>query len=111
MRLQPMAKSKQSPLRLEYRDASELADNPANWRKHPAKQINALRDVLDEVGWAGVVLYHEKTKHLIDAHARKGISKGKIPVLIGSWTEDQERKILATLDPIGALATADTDNL
>ncbi len=99
------------PLRLEYREASELADNPANWRKHPAKQINALRDVLAEVGWAGVVLYNERTNHLIDGHARKGISAGKIPVLIGSWTEEQEKKILATLDPIGALATADTDKL
>jgi DNA modification methylase len=101
----------EQPLRLEYRDAAELADNPANWRKHPAKQINALRDVLAEVGWAGVVLYNENTKRLIDGHARKGISKGKIPVLIGSWTEEQEKKILATLDPIGTLAVADTDKL
>jgi DNA modification methylase len=103
--------TQQTPLRLEYRDAAELQDNPANWRKHPAKQINALRDVLAEVGWAGVVLYNERTKHLIDGHARKNISTGKIPVLIGSWTEEQEKKILATLDPIGALATADTDKL
>jgi len=101
----------QSLLRLEYRDAAELADNPANWRKHPAKQIDALRDVLAEVGWAGVVLYNERTKHLIDGHARKNISTGKIPVLIGSWTEEQEKKILATLDPLGAQATADTDKL
>jgi DNA modification methylase len=103
--------SQQTPLRLEYRDAAELQDNPANWRKHPAKQINALRDVLAEVGWAGVVLYNERTKHLIDGHARKNISTGKIPVLIGSWTEEQEKKILATLDPIGALAVADTNKL
>jgi hypothetical protein len=32
---------------------------------------------------------------------------GEIPVLIGSWTPEQERKILATLDPIGAMATQD----
>jgi DNA modification methylase len=103
--------TQQRPLRLEYRDAAELQDNPANWRKHPAKQIYALRDVLAEVGWAGVVLYNERTKHLIDGHLRKKISTGKIPVLIGSWNEAQEKKILATLDPIGALAVADADKL
>jgi DNA modification methylase len=102
---------KNPPLRLEYRDAKELKDNPANWRKHPARQINALRDVLAEVGWAGVVLYNERTKHLIDGHLRKKISTGKIPVLIGSWNEEQEKKILVTLDPIGALAVADADKL
>lgn len=103
--------TQQTPLRLEYRDAAELADNPRNWRKHPDRQVNGLRDILAEVGWAGVVLYNKRTKHLIDGHLRKKISTGKIPVLIGSWTEEQEKKILATLDPIGALATADTDKL
>jgi len=32
-------------------------------------------------------------------------------VLIGSWTEEQEKKILATLDPLASLAGADTDIL
>jgi DNA modification methylase len=102
-----MARKPNTPLRLEYRDAKELKDNPANWRKHPAKQLDALRDVIAEVGWAGAVLYNERTKRLIDGHARKGLAKGKIPVLIGSWTDEQEKKILATLDPIAALAEAD----
>jgi hypothetical protein len=103
--------TQQTPLRLEYRDATELADNPANWRKHPAKQIDALRDVIEEVGWAGAALLNEKTGHLIDGHLRKKIGKGKIPVLIGSWSQEQERKILATLDPLAAMAEADKDRL
>lgn len=101
------------PLRLEYRTAKELADNPANWRRHPAQQTAALSDALKEVGWAGAVLYNEKTKRLIDGHARKSIAKPdeKIPVLVGSWTPEQEAKILATLDPLGAMAQADSSKL
>jgi hypothetical protein len=34
----------------------------------------------------------------------------KIPVLVGSWTEE-EKKILATLDPIAAMAEADPADL
>src|SRR6266516_5404283 len=32
----------------------------------------------------------------------------KIPVLIGSWSEADEKKILATLDPLAAMAEANT---
>lgn len=48
----------------------------------------------------------ERTKRLIDGHARKELfaGKGKVPVLIGSWDEATEKKILATLDPLGAMA-------
>lgn len=30
--------------------ASELVDNPANWRRHPEHQRTALRGVLREIG-------------------------------------------------------------
>lgn len=100
-----------TPLRLEWRDPAELADNPSNWRTHPDSQLAAISDVIDEVGWAGACLYNEATGRLIDGHARKKIGKGKIPVLIGRWTEDQERKILATLDPLAAMAEANAERL
>jgi hypothetical protein len=101
------------PLRLEYVEAQSLQDNPSNWRTHPAAQLDALKDVLQEVGWAGALLYNERTGRLIDGHARKKISQGKekVPVLVGNWTEEQEKKILATLDPIASMAEADTAKL
>jgi hypothetical protein len=37
--------------------------------------------------------------------------QGEVPVLIDSWTEEQEKRILATLDPLAALAGADSDAL
>src|SRR5260370_40602406 len=59
------------PLRLEWRSPSELAENPANWRRHPDAQLAALSDVIAEVGWAGAGLYNERTGRLIDGHLRR----------------------------------------
>jgi hypothetical protein len=96
-------------LRLEWLDAAELQDNPANWRLHPYAQEAALLDAKHEVGWAGALLYNERTGHLIDGHLRKKIAKKgeKVPVLVGSWNAEEEAKILATLDPIGMMAQID----
>jgi hypothetical protein len=103
------------PLRLEWRTPAELAENPRNWRSHPAGQVAALDGLLDDVGWAGALLYNERTGRLIDGHLRReralARGDGKVPVLVGSWDEEQEKKILATLDPIGSMASADADAL
>ncbi len=99
-------------LRLEWRSADELAENPANWRSHPPAQVKALKGVLADVGWAGALLYNSQTNRLIDGHLRKEVFKGQqVPVLVGSWTEAQEREILATYDPLSAMAQPDTDAL
>lgn len=99
------------PLRLEWRSPAELAENPRNWRTHPEAQVAALSGVLAEVGWAGACLYNEATGRLIDGHARRKVAldqgADKVPVLVGSWTEEQEKTILATLDPLAAMAEAD----
>lgn len=107
---------RKAPLRLEWRTSAELDDNPRNWRKHPEAQTKGLEAAVREVGWAGALLYNETTGRLIDGHARKKLPAelavdGRIPVLVGSWTEDQERVILATLDPLAAMAEADTKAL
>src|SRR5262245_43777309 len=103
------------PLRLEWRSPAELAENPKNWRTHPDSQLAALADVIAEVGWAGACLYNERTGRLIDGHARRRIAQDqgceKVPVLVGSWDEATEAKILATLDPIAAMAEADSGKL
>jgi DNA modification methylase len=100
-------------LRLEWMCAEELEGNPRNWHLHPYAQEAALRDAKQEVGWAGALLYNERTKRLIDGHLRKKIAKKteKIPVLVGSWSEEEEAKILATLDPIGMMAQVDKSAL
>ena len=103
------------PLRLEWRSPGELAENPRNWRQHSTRQSAALSDVIAEVGWAGACLFNERTGRLIDGHLRRKIALdrgcAKVPVLIGNWDKATEAKILATLDPIGAMAEADSTKL
>jgi hypothetical protein len=104
--------TKTSPpqLRLEYIAAGQLAENPSNWRTHPQGQVSAIRSVIDDpdVGWAGACLYNERTKRLIDGHARRSAVSPEtlVPVLIGNWSEEAEKKILLTLDPLAAMATS-----
>lgn len=102
-------------IRLVYMDPKELAENPSNWRRHPESQLSAITDVINEVGWAGACLFNEATGLLIDGHARRkvAIEQGakSIPVLVGKWTVDQEKKILATLDPIASMAESDAASL
>lgn len=108
----PAAETSSEPkgLRLEWMDPSTLTANPRNWRKHPPAQVSALAAALDQVGWAGALLYNDQTKRLIDGHARQDLKREpgeKVPVLVGSWTEEQEGLILASLDPLAAMAEAD----
>jgi hypothetical protein len=87
---------------------SELEANPENWRTHPRRQMRALTSILDEVGWVTRVIYNQRTKRMIDGHARVelALAKGEaeIPVDIVDLSEREERLVLLTLDPSGALA-------
>ncbi|MFN0135533.1 MAG: hypothetical protein ACKVS9_05375, partial [Phycisphaerae bacterium] len=102
-------------LRLEWVEAGSLTPNPQNWRRHPEQQMSALKGLIDdqEVGWAGALLFNERTGRLIDGHARQKVvdAKTPVPVLIGSWSEEAEKKILLTLDPIAGMAVADIKQL
>jgi len=92
--------------------ASELAPNEHNWRKHPTRQKTALAQVLDKVGWVDTVLYNIRTGRLIDGHLRQSLDpNADVPVLDVDLSEEEERLILATLDPIGAMAKTDREVL
>jgi DNA modification methylase len=88
--------------------ASELAPNDKNWRKHPKRQKDALTDVLDKIGWVDTVLYNVRTGRLIDGHLRQSLNPDvDVPVLDVDLSEEEEMLVLATFDPIGAMAEAD----
>jgi hypothetical protein len=90
--------------------ASELRPSPQNWRTHPARQRDALKGLLAEIGYAGALLARETPNglELIDGHLRAETTPDSlVPVLVLDVTEEEGRKLLATLDPIGAMATAD----
>jgi hypothetical protein len=97
---------------------SELIPNPKNWRTHPEAQKNALKGVLAEVGIADAVLAREMPDGelmLIDGHLRAETTTAsgdqEIPVLVLDVTESEADKILLTLDPMAAMAGADSQLL
>jgi hypothetical protein len=94
--------------------ASELQANPKNWRRHPASQRAALQGILEDVGFADAVIARETPDglELIDGHLRQEVMEDQVvPVLIVDVTEEEADKLLATLDPLAAMATTDTDAL
>ncbi len=94
---------------------AELVANPANWRLHPTEQARALGGALGEVGWVAQCLVNRRTGHLVDGHLRVelALARGEpaVPVTYVDLTDDEERLVLASLDPLGAMARADTAKL
>ncbi len=94
--------------------ASELIPNPKNWRTHPPEQAAALQAVLAEVGFAGAALAYETPDGLmlIDGHLRSEVApEQKIPVLVLDVTPDEADKLLATFDPLTAMAGQNDERL
>ncbi len=95
--------------------AGDLLPNPANWRTHPDGQRNALAGLLAEVGYADALIARELPDGalmLVDGHLRAETTPDAIvPVLVLDVDEAEARKILATLDPLAAMAKPDTAKL
>ena len=96
--------------------AGQYMANPLNWRIHPKAQRQALTGVLGEVGWVQSVIVNRATGHVLDGHARieEALKLGDetpVPFVEVDLTEDEEAKILATIDPIGAMAATDKAQL
>ena len=96
-------------------DVDQILFNPHNWRIHPKPQQEALQEVLEKVGWVQQVIINRRTGHLVDGHMRVQLAdrngEKKIPVLYVDLSEEEENIILATLDPISAMAAADKRKL
>jgi hypothetical protein len=88
---------------------TDLRPNPRNWRGHPARQQDALRGVLAEVGYADAVLARELpdgTLMLIDGHLRAETTPDAlVPVLVLDVDEQEADKILLTHDSLAGMAT------
>jgi hypothetical protein len=100
---------------LRFVRAADLLVNPRNWRRHPKAQSDALRALLSKIGYAGAVLARELPDGqlmLIDGHLRVATTPDAlIPVLVLDVTEQEADEILATFDPLGAMAEADSERL
>jgi hypothetical protein len=93
----------------------QLLANPRNFRIHPKPQQDALLGVLREVGVVQDVLVNKSTGFVVDGHLRISLAlrekQTTIPVKYVELSEDEEALILATLDPLAALAATDKEKL
>ena len=94
--------------------ARDLLPDPRNWRTHPKAQREALQGLLSEIGYADALLARETPKGLmlIDGHLRAETTPDtEVPVLVLDVDEKEAAKLLASLDPLAAMAGADDEHL
>lgn len=93
----------------------DIVPHPDNWRRHPLPQSEAMLGILEEVGWVQDVVVNKRTNRLIDGHLRVELAQRqgetRIPVVFVDLSEEEERLVLATMDPIGAMARQDDSRL
>ena len=93
----------------------QLLAHPLNFRLHPKPQQDALAGVLRDVGVVQNIIVNERTGHLIDGHLRVSLAlrqnQPTVPVTYVDLSPEEEALILATLDPIAAMASSDADKL
>lgn len=97
---------------LEYVKAGDLESHPGNWRQHNKNQVDALLGILSEVGVAGALLAYRSERNggkltVIDGHLRKDAAPQTWPVLVLDVDDAEADYLLATHDPLAAMATAD----
>lgn len=92
---------------------AELQANPRNWRTHPDNQQAALASVLSRVGWVQQVVVNKRSGFVVDGHLRVALAQERgepeLPVVYVDLDDEEEAIILATFDPIGAMAARDEE--
>jgi ParB-like chromosome segregation protein Spo0J len=103
-----------------------LIPNSLNCRIHPKHQQDALSGVLDDVGLVQNIIVNKRTGEdwpegernvqiVIDGHLRIALAiehgESEIPVTYVDLSQKEESLILATIDPLSALAIVDHDKL
>ncbi|HEX5136363.1 MAG TPA: DNA methyltransferase [Planctomycetota bacterium] len=99
---------------LRYVRAGDLAPNEWNYRIHSSGQRRALEALLKEIGYADALLAYQKDGRLVlcDGHLRASLDPEQtVPVLVLDVTEEEAKKLLASLDPLAAMAGQDDDKL
>ena len=84
-------------------------------RIHPKAQQQALPGSLDVVGWVAQVLVNRRTAYVVDGHARVALALSRhepsVPVPYVDLEPAEEALVLASLDPISAMAGTDDAQL
>lgn len=94
--------------------ASDLLEHPRRWRRHPESQRHALIELLERVGYADAVIARQTPDGLvlIDGHLRRDLHpRAELPVLVLDVSEEEADLVLASLDPLAAMAVPDHEAL
>ena len=94
--------------------AGDLAVDERNWRRHPESQTQAVLTMLNRIGWADAVIARETPDGLtlVDGHLRASLSPDDlVPVLVVDLNKEEAGEVLATLDPLAAMAEIDVEAL
>lgn len=93
--------------------AKDLTPADENWREHEAPQRNAYAALLEEIGFAGALTAREQDGKLILIDGQMRLEEAdpddELPTLILDVTAEEATKLLLSLDPIAAMATANKD--
>lgn len=93
----------------------QLLANPANFRRHPKPQQDALTGLIDGIGYLDPVIVQSGTDTVIDGHLRVELAirsnQPTIPVTYVDLTDDEAALALATIDPVSAMAYHDAAQL
>lgn len=110
----------------DVKPASWFIANEHNWRIHPKDQQEGMRGALDSVGWVQDVIVNLRTSEewgadqnvqtLVDGHLRVTLAlrageDTPVPVKYVDLSPSEEAQVLATLDPIAAMAATDKTKL
>jgi hypothetical protein len=100
--------------------------HPDNWRIHPVRQQDAVKGSLSSIGWVEPVLINMRTGQgwpedergkatLVNGHMRVKLAMDagemQVPVIYVDLDPEEETFILASLDPLAALANTDNAKL
>jgi hypothetical protein len=100
---------------VEFLNPETLVPSPANFRRHPSLQREALDSSISEHGWLSAPIVNKQTNRILDGHARVELAaengEATIPVRVVDVSEEQEKRILASFDQIGSLAERDDEAL
>lgn len=105
------------PHELRHVPARDLQANPKNWRTHGPEQRRALAGTLGEVGFGPPVIARvcpDGSLMLLDGHLRVETvdPAAVVPVYVLTDIDDETAdKLLATLDPLAALAGIDAERI
>lgn len=95
-------------------DPATLKPHDLNWRDHPIAQQQALDVALEGVGWIKEVIVSKRTGTILDGHLRveRAFALGEmVPVVYVDVSKNEEKAILATMDPLADAAGIDREKL